>query len=94
LRRADLVSDGPGRGPSSRGYPEAEELVDVHRQKGRSLPLHHRGRRCARCGRRLGDGGWTVVGVGTLCRECVRTVSTSWTIRKVRQDVCPKGDKG
>lgn len=61
-------------------------------KKGRSLPLHQTGRRCARCGRRLGDGGWTVVGVGTLCRDCVRKVSTSWTIRKIGQKVCPKRD--
>ncbi|MDF0591785.1 hypothetical protein [Candidatus Methanocrinis natronophilus] len=82
--QVDLFSSGPGRDPLSRGYPEDDEAG--------TLPLHHRGRRCARCGRRLGVG-WTVVGAGMLCRYCVRVVSPSRTIRKVGREVCPKRDK-
>jgi len=102
LRRADLFSSGPGRDTPSRGCPDGEELGGVSPpppveysslKRGRSLPRRQTGRRCARCGRRLGDGGWTVVGVGRLCRDCVRKVSPGWTIRRIGQEVCPKRDK-
>jgi hypothetical protein len=43
---------------------------DVDGGEGDSLPVHLWGRRCARCGRRLGGGGLYSLGWGTVCWEC------------------------
>ncbi|MDF0591897.1 hypothetical protein P0O15_12090 [Methanotrichaceae archaeon Mx] len=77
MRQIDPSSFEPARSPPRRGYLEDEGEDHLH---------HRRGRRCARCGRRLGVG-WTVPGAGLLlCRDCVRATSTSWTTRRVGRE--------
>jgi len=70
IRQSDLFSFEEGRSPSSRGFAED------HDDEGEELPVHTWGRRCAKCGRRLGGGGLVVVGYGLCCWRCFNSTTT------------------
>lgn len=62
IRQSDLSVFAEGRDPRA--------LAGDVDDEGDSLPVHLWGRRCARCGRRLGGGGLYSLGWGTVCWEC------------------------
>ncbi|MDD3566636.1 MAG: hypothetical protein PHN90_13320 [Methanothrix sp.] len=67
IRQADLFNFAEGSLP-----PRGGDVDD----EGEELPVHTWGRRCAKCGRRLGGGGLEVVGYGLCCWRCYNSTTT------------------
>ena len=62
MRQADLFDFASGP------RPRQDEVDDEDEAEG--LPVHQWGKRCVRCGRRLGGGGLWVSGWGLCCWDC------------------------
>lgn len=68
IRQADLSGFAEGSLP-----PRGGDVDD----EGEELPVHTWGRRCAKCGRRLGGGGLKVLGwPGLLCWNCYHSTTS------------------